>query len=250
MTYGSVIFYLVLQEVAVAPQNGLPARNFIAYHQNDSLLFQFILSEFLEVFLETQALAKKLHSQEEILRVLTKLVGSSQDMRLFSWNHLSGQLAKLKNYCSLFLQNADSHEKEPIALQYNADKAWIYCLEALDLIHQTSPDHTASLTAIEKACSSLQRFARLIVRLLPQFRDDENVIFFVLRHHEKFDALYGSKFINRLFYRMYPKGPKEAGFFLTQKYLHRGFDNLLPLVASKISELESVANDNVEKTIR
>ena len=37
---------------------------------------------------------------------------------------------------------------------------------------------------------------------------------------------------------MYPKGIEEAANFLTTKYKTRGFDNLIPRLQKKISELK------------
>jgi hypothetical protein len=236
----------------VIAQHGSQTRSINSYLQNDSLLFQFILSEFLEVYRETQGLLLKRNSIHELSQGLMTLTGSPQDpLRIFPGNRQSGVLAKLKNYCSLLSQNADSTEKEPIAMQHYVDKAWLHCIEAFDLLHDTHKDKDQStlIHTIEKTCSALRGFSRLIVRLFAQFRDDENVIFFVLRHHNQFDALYGPRFVVKLFCRLYPKGLKEAGHFLIKKYGHRGFDNLLPLVNAKISELEAIEHDDLEKTV-
>lgn len=221
-------------------QTGLPARHFNAYHQNDSLLFQFILSEFLEAFREIQMIVLKQYAIEELTTGLKKLAGSPHEyMRLFPWNHNNGILAKLKNYCSLFSQNTYSKEKESIALQHYAEKAWVFCLETLDILYESTDGSTAHVNPLNKAYNALQRISRVIARLLVQFRDDENVVFFVLRHHDQFDGLYGTKFVSRLFCRMYPKGLAETAHFLSTKFGTRGFENILPIVKTKISELET-----------
>jgi len=222
----------------------------------DSLLFQFILGEFLESYELTQQLdilcnrkqtplgSQQVMDREENLSqvevILSKLVGSARDyMRLFSWNFTDGALQKLKMYCSLFLQHVDTDEKELIALQHYADKIWQSYLNALDTLREDPKDRHAFLANIDKASSAMNRFSKLISRLIHQFRDDENVIFFVLRNRVQFDKLYGNRFVARLFLKLYPKGFREIQLFLLKKYSERGFDNLLFTISSKMSELEA-----------
>lgn len=214
-------------------------RHFNAYHQNNSLLFQFILAEFLDVYQEIRKIeALKNEGYETLGASLVKLVGASRDyMRFFAWNFSDGTLSKLKNYCALFSENADGEEKEPIAIQHYADKAWGSCLQATDLLLELPEERATIALTIEKGCNAVHRFAKLIVRVITQFRDDENVVFFVLKHHQKFDALFGSRFISKLFSRMYPKGIKEVRHFLLKKYEARGFENILPTIEAKITEI-------------
>lgn len=236
---------------------GISLRHANAYQHNNSLLFQFILVEFIETFGEIQRLdilcnrkpaalpadnGNSLHNEttcRQIEEVLAKLVGSARDyMRLFSWNFGDGLLTKLKNNCALFLHNADNDEKEMIALQHYADKMWLGCLQAIDSWREEPREQAAFLAAIDKASNAMQRFSKLIARIALQFRDDENVIFCILSHKESLDKLYGTRFISKLLCRMYPKGLREAQLFLSKRYAERGFDNILPAIAFKIAELE------------
>lgn len=236
---------------------GISARHVNSYHQNNSLLFQFILVEFVEAFTEIQRLDSlcnrtptPLPQDEQACRqvennnhlvesALTKLVGPTKHyMRLFSWNFSEGLLSKLRTYCALFLQNSETDEKELIAIQHYADKIWQGCLQALDTLQEAPQDRPLLFAALDKASSAMQRFAKLIARLLHQFRDDENVIFYVLRHHQVFDKLYGNRFVIKLLCRIYPKGLKEVQLLLVKKYTERGFDNILPVIYSSLKELE------------
>ena len=101
---------------------GLAPRHVNTYHNNNSLIFRFILAEFAESYAEMQRLdalcsrtqvalpAGQPPSRDvdgrmvEIEACLIRLVGSTRDyMRLFSWNFCEGILAKLKTYTALFL---------------------------------------------------------------------------------------------------------------------------------------------------
>lgn len=237
---------------------GISARHVNSYHQNNSLLFQFILVEFIEAFTEIQkidALCSRtpspLPSGEHAYRqienniptiqmTLSKLVGPTGDyMRLFTWNFSEGLLSKLRTYCSLFLQNADTDEKELIAIQHYAEKVWQSCLQATDALQEIPQDRPAVFTALEKSSSAMQRFAKVIVRLIHQFRDDENVIFFIVRNHKIFDKLYGNRFITKLFTKIYPKGLKDVQQLLIRKYTERGFENVLPSICNAVTEIET-----------
>lgn len=245
-------------ERAVTLYAGISACHVNSYHQNNSLLFQFILAEFLEAYTEIQRLdalcsrtPSPLPSDELTCRqaennfhliqpVLTKLVGSTRDyMRLFSWNVSEGILSKLRTYCSLFLQNADTDEKELIAIQHYADKIWQNCLLAVDALHEVPQDRNQLFASLEKSSSAMQRFAKLIPRLIHQFRNDENVIFYILRNHKTFDQLYGNRFVVKLFLKVYPKGLKDAQLLLLKKYTDRGFENILPSIYAITAEVEA-----------
>lgn len=237
---------------------GISARYVNSYHQNNSLLFQFILVEFLEVYTEIQKLdalcsrtPTPLPNGEDACReiennipsiqqILVKLVGPTRDyMRLFSWNFSEGLLSKLRTYCSLFLQNADTDEKELIAIQHYAEKIWQTCLQATDALHEIPQDRSSVFTALEKSSSAMQRFAKLITRLIHQFKDDENVIFFIMRNYKIFDKLYGQRFIIKLFTKIYPKGMKDVQQLLVKKYSERGFENVLPYIYNLVAEIET-----------
>jgi hypothetical protein len=215
-----------------------------------------MLTEFLQTFCEIQQLdllcsrmlapssphelpnrQKDLHFIQD---ALTKLLGPTKDiMRLFSWDFNQGLLSKLRTYCTLFLQNADTDGKELIAIQHYADKIWLNCLQAVDALHELPQDHTSFFSALEKASTATQRFAKQIVRLIPQFKHDENVIFYVLRNHALFDKVYGNRFTLKLFSKIYPKGVKEGQHFLTTKYAERGFEALLPAINAATAEMEA-----------
>lgn len=242
----------------MTPYTGVAARHVNSYHQSNSLLFQFILLEFIEAYTEIQyldALRNRTPSpwtQDEsachqadphfhlIAVALTKLAGSPKDhMRLFSWNFSEGLLAKLRSYCTLFLQNDDTNEKEWIAIQHYADKIWQACMQAIDAVQDIPQDRHILILALDKASAAMQRLAKIIARLIHQFRDDENVIFYVLRHHKIFDKLYGHRFTVKLMAKIYPKGVKEVYLLLAKKYQERGFDNLLPTIDAVIQEVEA-----------
>lgn len=227
------------------------------HHLSASLQFQFVLADFFTVYRDIQVLDRLYHqnpisipehpyqicNQETIQQVenlLTNLIGSQRgDTRLVSWNFREGILTRLKTHCAFFSQNADQGEKELIAMQHYIDKVWQHCMQAMGLLYESPEKRPPLYTALEKASSAMQRFAKLIARVIHQFRDDENVIFFLLRHNHQIDKLYGSRYINKLLCRMYPKGLREVRHFLSKKYTERNFEHLLPAISTMIAEIEA-----------
>lgn len=234
---------------------------FNLYHHNHSLLFQFILSEFITVHrkikhLDHLAHHLKLAEQYPLFRdkceqivnelriCLNDLAGSPEVMRIFVWNLGEGLLSKFKNNCSLFFEKAAFEDKKNLNISKYAHRIWFLCLDALNIVHrikqEPGTDYSVLLKMIEKVTVSMHNLERLIVRLLLQFQDDENVIFFLLRHQSQFDEVYGSHFVVNLFKQMYPNGVQEAGHFLLKRYAKRGFSHILPSIASKIATLVAV----------
>lgn len=243
----------------------LPHVHFNTYHHSNSLLIQFIINEYLQAYREVKAIHRQAaalkpdNSRSRVKRPaadyhaitqsIIMLSGSTQHyMRLFSWNADAGILGKLKNYCAFFSHNTDYEDKTLLAMHRHADKAWILCMQSMDIIgamHEAAPKASAAhqeelYTILEKINACMRNFARLISEVCLQFSDDENVVFFILRHHEQLDAVIGPGYVSKLLRKMYPKGIQEAARFLIKRYTGRGFANLLPAISSKISELSPV----------
>jgi hypothetical protein len=243
----------------MALHTGISSGNVNSYHTNSSLLFQFILAEFIAAFAEIKKLevlcslqqnrlsppednTRPLLDQEKVAASLTVLAGSAKDyMRIFSWNFSEGLLTKLKIYCSMLLQNGGESEKDYMATQHYAEKVWQGCLQALDAVRETPVERAAVATAVEKASTAMHRFAKQVARLVHQFKEDENVIFFIVRNHKVLDSLYGNRFTFKLLHKLYSKGHREAQQFLISKYTERRFHNVLTKIKSCIAEIEATA---------
>jgi hypothetical protein len=240
------------------------------YHRTDSLLFQFILCEFIAVHREIELMKNTMlkmpqsesTSEEEFTSFLNaftltarNLSGSAQEqMRFFAWNLEVGALTKLRNYCTFFSQNKEDSDKAPILMQRYANRAWLLCLQALDYvrvlqhnlvepilpIEKIPETKNLLILTVEKIFGQIQRLTRLIARVSLTFSRDENILFYILQQKEEFDQIYEKNFVNKIFEKMFQNGVPEAGQFLLQKYGERGFFDLLPLIASKITDLQVV----------
>ena len=224
-------------------QFSLPHQHINAYHYDPSLLFQFILSETLATLRFTKKLLEA--EPEEAAVALKNLVGTLNDpYRLFSWAPENGTLAKLKAYCSYFAHSAEPYDNVLIPLVHTAEQSWLLSLVCLDdLRHfertqQAGGSQTKLNKSIKELAAALNRLAKLIAKLIEQFWNDENVIFFILRHRNEFDEVFGDKFVKTLLKKMYLGGVWGAASFLSKRFSKRGFENLITTIETGIEELE------------
>lgn len=184
---------------------------------------------------------ESLHGEAEshllkLRHCLEELVGSPETLRIFMNHFENGLLTRLKNLCLLFLQWYPSKDQNILQMSHCVDKLWSLCMDSLKHI---SSDCAASLLVqnIHEVIISLENFRHFLGEILLQYRSDENVVFFLLRHHAEFDDCYGKNFVVDLLKKMYPDGVNEVERFLSKRYALRGFQHLLPTISSKMTFL-------------
>jgi hypothetical protein len=217
-----------------------------------SLLFQFILLEFINSYTEvlnilkiTNVLHISLKEVQALNTSLSKLAGSARgSIRFFSWNMEDGILSRLKNYCANYaLEAKDS--PGILKMQTQLTKVFINCRETLEAIRLaeenelSEPNKKILHKILNTIIRQMNRFSKLTTTLMKQFSADENVVFFILRHKAELNNLLGSQFILKLFKKMYPKGADGAKEFLIKNYGLRGFNHLEPQILQQISELKA-----------
>lgn len=235
-----------------------PPKRFVkAYHHHQHLLLQFIWTELIlasqEIERAQKACASGQMEQEPkalyqaLAPHLTRLAGSPQDyMRLFDSDD-DGIFNKLKNYALLFsLQDPSSQKKHAIMIQ-EASNAWLNAVQALGLLrtiaHQTahvSQKQTAKLSLfIEKTQRSTLRLINLTAQITSNYKNDENVIFFLLRHQKSLNALRENQFILSLLKKMFRENLETMRKFLVKRYSERGFIHLLPFINQSVEQLQT-----------
>lgn len=244
----------------------LPRHQLNTYFHDNSILFQFILHEFLRAYSEGQniryfslgnfpsetsnfsEIEKQVH---ELIEKLNVFSSSPQDQLWhLPWNFDLGILTRLKNYSYLLARNAETTD-DPLLynLHDQFHKGWLNCKQMLDAIanfllpshpHFRNKDHLLEIDRnLRKLKSHIQLQSRLIVNTLMQFQQDENVIFFILRHHRRFIQVFGVRYLQQLIQRLFPEGGmREMQQLLTRCYSLRGFDHMVPVINEKIHELE------------
>jgi len=213
------------------------------YFQQKHLLFQFILSELITTH-STFRLLSDLVGQVNgdvgmLVEPLTGLVGSTQGhLPVVSWVQ-EGSLTKLKHYCALLCQDLES-QQNCIGMHQEAHQAWWISQQLLDVL-KPHPQHGkvgSWKLLMKRLTKSIQRLTKLIEKGIWEYREDENVLFFVLRHQEQLDDLYNKRFVHGLLKKMFPKKQNTLESFLVQRYTERGFPHLAEVITTKIRELD------------
>jgi hypothetical protein len=223
----------------------LPRPYINSFHLDRSLLFQFILSEFLMVSQELKFISRVASesingSTDGLITSLGKLTGPYKErMRLFAWNHSEGFLTRLNHYCWCFEETSAPSEKRGRTLYYHSNKIWQHSMQSMHDANfpDEGRDRISLANRLQKLLKSALHFEKLVITTIDAFHEDENVLFFILRHREQFDEAIGFNFVKSLYNEMHPGGLKDIEKLLVQNYSKRGFHNLLPLITTKLAEL-------------
>lgn len=215
-----------------------PSDNRLAfYHQNEALLFQFLLHECLRAH---QILRKK-QSLELFLQIVGH-VGETSD----TWQAPYGHLPRLLHYCSLlathFNETSSSLCKN---LGEILDRAYLTAKRCYALLEKGKNENTQLYADLRK---EIRSFVTLLFVKLYDFRDNASVLYFLLRHQEQFDALYREPIIKKTFYAFFPDGLREAQIFLVEKFSKKGFNHLIPHIEQKLKTLDLPDSSKRSKT--
>jgi hypothetical protein len=229
-----------------------PDRHFSAFYEDNSLLIQFILEEFIQSYqltLQMKILIQDdLNSRQELsllssslIQLLGQLVGylPQQERAPFSrWT--KGPLTKFKEYCEQLSHNSSYQNKLYSNLHMAAHQAWLTAIHNLELLNYL---HISSYTKknqrsilffhpLQRAFHGLQmrfnQIRRYIPRVMSAYWNDENVILCLLRKRALLTEIYGSDFLYKRF--KWPMKTSELIRLLVQRYQARGFEALLPTI--------------------
>jgi hypothetical protein len=209
-----------------------PVHRFAFYHQNEALLFQFLVHECLQ--------AHHLLRKKPCPVLLSLIVGNLQ-IDPEKWQAPTGHLPRLMHYCILLI----SHFNQPTSR---------YCLDlqgCLNRAYLAAKKYEESSDQ-EKGCEKLYKllkkeiscFAKTLLEKLPDFRENASVLYFLLRYQEQVDAIYRQPFIKKTFHLFFPEGLDAAILFMTEKFAKKGFHLLIPSIEEK---LKFLSNDEKSK---
>lgn len=212
-------------------------------HQSKGLLIQFILSEFIKSNIQVSKIHHFPEDCKKIALSIVKLSGSSKSCSsLFSWNPEDGILWRLKNYCTALQSLEDKCDPLILKMEKEVNGAFLSALHSLDILQQLDSFEETNRVALQKALKKIidpmKRFSKALALVLQKFKNNENVIFFLLRHQNELDKIYGKQFVFKLINSMHPKGIEETANFVLKQYKNRGFNHFIPAIKKKISELK------------
>lgn len=246
--------------------------NLNIYSQSTSLLFQFILSEFIVSSKKVQEI-ERIYDQMESLLIKQRLEGDVEvylselldliptltgsqivivNEQTFPWTHHKGSLNKLRHYCYL-LSHRSPEQIDILNMNVAVSKAFHSALQIREVIFSLQrqcedpnriPNYVSLYQLLDRVIDNMRRASRLILRILIQFKEDENVLLFLLKYKTDFDRLYKTQFVSRILKKMFSKGAEEAEALLKEKYAERGFHNLIDSITHQMSSLDACVIPN------
>lgn len=215
-----------------------------SFHHTDSLLFQFILSEVFKGFsilIKIEKMRGTAQKPEAFANSMRQLAGAGIGLqRYFPWNPEEGVFSRLKAYVDYLAEkwSSDPDAKVIHDLQKCVHHLWSASMDTLAVLEATGMEEFPA--KFDKAQAFAQKLKKALTKALICFKDDENVVFFILRHHAAFSAIYGIDSTHKLLDKMYSGGVAEAKMFLQKTYAKRQFCHLAPVINTFFNHLESV----------
>lgn len=228
-----------------------PDHHFSAFYEDNTILIQFILEEFVRSYQLIFQIKKLIQEQSEqdqpldtlslaLTQNLEQLIGHLSQQKHLSFSRWTkGHLTKFKEYCEQFSLNSSYQHKEHINLHMAAHQAWLVALNNLEQLKSghLSPyvPKSASilfLQPLKRSFHELQmrfnQISRYIPRIINPYWNNENVILCLLRRRDLLSEIYGSDFLYKRF--KWPMKMSELTEFILTRYQERGFDALLPTI--------------------
>lgn len=226
-----------------------PDHHFRAYYEDNSLLIQFMIVEFVHTAQLTAKLNSLIqehlcsknsspHNLSNLKQILEQLIRYHPHHEPSSYSRWTkGSLTKLKEYCELFSSNSSYQNKEHIRLHMSAHQALLDAIHAQELLYSLiinpyipNAEHILNFLPISRTLAAFQnkinRLIRYFPRLMNPFLNNENVILCLLRLRQPFIDIYGADFVDKRF--KWPVNTHDLIQFLSKRYQERGFDSLLP----------------------
>lgn len=221
-------------------------QHFNAYYLDNTLLVQFVISEFII----TSLLVEKLKSltdeclqskikldkaSAQVYETLSVLVGIKQYRKPAAFSRWTkGPLTKLKDYCEQYYRNSGAKNELVESMHSHAYQAWIGALQNMEILNSFQISISkVTLANVKQSLgilfTSLNSFSKSIPQFIKDNIDNEYVIFFLLRKKEELVHIYGASFVNKLL--KVGKVPE-----LVQSFTERGFENILSLISTTIQK--------------
>ena len=198
------------------------------YFQSHSITFQFVLSDLIKVHGQMSKLVSiKLNNDtnyfEHVFSPLKSLgnIPSLFFSEFIPWHQEKGLLLKLEE-CTRDLVNLDVKFQK---LHQSIVKCQLLCSEALEFHNTKHVDFLfKKITSLTK---SLVQIFKNLPDLIKKFKDDENVLLFLINHFDSFEKIY-SNIHTDLFKKLNIKGLENIKEYILVSYTKRGFFQFNP----------------------
>jgi hypothetical protein len=177
-------------------------------HANHTLLLKFLLADLLE--------ADQMIKREDW--DLVRGVNSYAPAGI-----LHGPFDRLRSLIALYNPPFPDSQLQVVKLQQAISRGW--------QLAQNPANRDGFLRCFRK-------MTRLFEEMLSHYRNDENLLLFILGRQELFNATYGTSFVRCLFQQIFPGGLEETELYLISCYQKRGYLHLLEQISALIAQLE------------
>ncbi|MFI0434283.1 MAG: hypothetical protein ACH350_00970 [Parachlamydiaceae bacterium] len=226
-----------------------PMPHFNSFHEDNAILIQFIVEKFIRTHHLTSQMKKLIEervgsdaplSPPALIQILSEMIGSPQQQEhpsISRW--IEGPLTKFKEYCEQFSRNSSHENKCHVHLHMAAHQAWLMAVYNLELLNSlwTNPyiPHSRSSLFYLPIKRSFQTFQirlnqvyRYIPRILHDFADNENVVYYLMRNQRALSEIYKEDFFHKQF--KWSKKSSPAIALLVSRYQTRGFEAIPPSI--------------------
>lgn len=221
--------------------------HFNTYYQDNSLLIQFVILEFMSTFnfaSHIQSITDQCFESEKSLEQFIptlsdyfhKLLGTFSDHDRPGSTWTKGPLTKLRNFCCQFSKNRK--EENNLILYTSVHQTWISALHNLEILNASMHSHSENINLLIIKRNLNYFFTRLnsiskhLPRVLTSFYDNENVMFFLFRKKDQLAEVYGPHFLKKLFKASVKQSTHKQDTIqlLMQRYIKRGFGHMISTI--------------------
>ncbi len=218
-----------------------PNQHFRAYYQDNSVLIQLVIAEFVHAyrliydiknFVDNNLLtAQQLDgSVSSLFHSLNQLLGNQSNQEhaaISKW--IKGPLTKMKEYCEQFSHNHEL-DKSHLNLHSAVYQTWLVAIHNMDLINtfrlcRTMTKNISFTSHVQRSLKRLLSRFNIVTKQIPRvtnlYWDNENVVYFLMKRKQELIDIYGEEEVNKYFKSF----AKQAVLtpHLIRRYQARGF---------------------------
>ncbi len=220
-----------------------PNQHFKAYYQDNSVLIQLVIAEFVHThrlisniknFIDNNLLTPQQldGSISPLFHSLNQLLGSQSNHEhaaISRW--IKGPLTRMKEYCEQFSHNGES-DKFHLNLHSAVYQTWLAAIHNMDLINtfrlcRTMTKNLSFSSHVQRSLKRLLSRLNIVTKQIPRvanlYWNNENVAYFLMKRKRELIDIYGEEEVNKCFKSF----AKQAILtpHLIRRYQERGFTN-------------------------
>lgn len=180
--------------------------------ENRGLLVQFLLSEVISAHQSLQ------------MGKIDAVVSAHPRFFPYDWGIKTGYLNRAQEHALLLRKSFPDHEKAIITLE--------------KVLEKTLFAHPAKESLKKRQIKTSLRFIYLAMEpLIEACKENENLLFFLLKNHQTIDALTQQRHLHDFLQKIHPDGLEILGEKMCDQYHQRGFFSQIPEFKLMLNQL-------------